>query len=213
MKKLKLKPYVKVTAYVGAFIILVLSFAVITKTDDLSVSKEDDSYEYVNGSIILSNNVPVVKEENEEVVLKPYTSEKVEISKKFYEKDASDEEKEKSLIFYKDTYMQNSGVLYNSSESFDVVSILNGTVIDVKKDEILGNVVEIKHSNNIISTYEGLSEVNVSKNQTVNAGTVIGKSGKLELGEQLENALLIEIIKDGKHVNPLNYYDKKISEL
>ena len=213
MKKRKIRTYAKVTAYVGAFITLVLSIALIEKTDDMTVSKEDDTYQYVNSSIVLSNNVPVVSQEGEKVVLKPYNSDKVEISKKFYEKDSSDEEKEKSLIYYNDTYMQNSGILYKSSEQFDVINILDGTVIEVKNDEILGKVVEVKHSNNVISTYEGLSEVNVKKDQTINSGTVIGKSGKLELGEQIENGLLFELIKDGKHVNPLNYYDKKLSEI
>ena len=108
--------------------------------------------------------------------------------------------------------MQNSGVLYKSKEAFDVVTILDGTVVDVKKDEVLGNIVEIKHSNNLITTYEGLSTVNVKKDQLLKQGDVIGKSGKLELGESLENSLLFELIKDGKYVNPLNYLDKKISD-
>ena len=102
--------------------------------------------------------------------------------------------------------------MYKSNESFDIVNILDGTVVDVKKDEVLGNVVEVKHSNNLISTYEGLSTVNVKKDQLLKQGDVIGKSGKLELGESLENSLLFELIKDGKYVNPLNYLDKKISD-
>ena len=126
---------------------------------------------------------------------------------------ATDEEKKNALIYYNDTYMQNSGILYKGSESFDVVAILDGTIIDVKKDELLGNVIEIKHTNNLISTYQGLSTVNVKKGQLLKQGDVLGKSGKLELGETLENALLFELIKDGKYVNPLNYFDKKVSEI
>ena len=145
-------------------------------------------------------------------MVKQYTSEKVEISKKFYDTNESDEEKQNSLLYYNDTYMQNSGILYKSNESFDIVNILDGTVVDVKKDEVLGNVVEVKHSNNLISTYEGLSTVNVKKDQLLKQGDIIGKSGKLELGESLENSLLFELIKDGKYVNPLNYLDKKISD-
>ena len=208
-RKRTLKPFVMPMVYALAFTALVLSLSALDSIQNKKVSKADDNYTYVNNSII-SSNVPVVKEEK--IMVKPYTSEKVEISKKFYDTNESDEEKQNSLIYYNDTYMQNSGILYKSNESFDIVNILDGTVVDVKKDEVLGNVVEVKHSNNLISTYEGLSTVNVKKDQLLKQGDVIGKSGKLELGESLENSLLFELIKDGKYVNPLNYLDKKISD-
>ena len=208
-RKRKLNPFVMPMVYALAFTALVLSLSALDSIQNKKVSNTDDNYTYVNNSII-SSNVPVVKEEK--IMVKPYTSEKVEISKKFYDTNESDEEKQNSLIYYNDTYMQNSGILYKSNESFDIVNILDGTVVDVKKDEVLGNVVEVKHSNNLISTYEGLSTVNVKKDQLLKQGDVIGKSGKLELGESLENSLLFELIKDGKYVNPLNYLDKKISD-
>ena len=212
MKKLNIKKLVKPVVYVGTLSVLFLSIAVLEKTTEEETLVGQDDFMYVNSSIFTSN-IPVVKEENEAMIQKPYVSDKIEISKKFYDRGATDEEKENALIYYNDTYMQNSGILYKSNDQFEVVSILDGTVINVKKDEILGNIVEIKHSNNLISTYEGLSEVSVKKDETISSGQVIGKSGKLELGEQLENALLFELIKDGKYVNPLNYFDKKLSEI
>ena len=211
MNKKFFKKVIRPVIYVGTFTVLVLSYALIEKTTDEEVINISEGYEYVNSSIF-TNNIPVVASETTgETIIKPFSSDKVEISKKFYDTQATDEEKQNALIYYKDTYMQNSGILYKSQESFDVISILSGTVINIKKDEILGNVVEIKHSNNLISTYEGLSEVNVKKDQVINAGELVGKSGKLELGESLENALLFELIQDGKYVNPLNYYDKKLN--
>ncbi|MBQ9024728.1 MAG: M23 family metallopeptidase [Bacilli bacterium] len=211
MKKFRFKKLVKPAVYTGALATLFLSFALIESTSEEPL-KDNNDFQYVNNSIFTSN-IPVVKEQSDVVIIKPYSSDKVEISKKFYDNTATDEEKENALIYYNDTYMQNSGILYKSDEQFEVLSILDGTVIDVKKDEILGNVVEVKHSNNLISTYQGLSEVSVKKDQTINSGQQIGKSGKLELGEPLENALLFELIKDGKYINPLNYFDKKLSEI
>ena len=212
MKKLNLKKVIKGTVYTATALTLVLSIALITKTDDLTTSKEDDNFEYVNRNVV-SNNIPVISENTDATIIKPYTSEKVEIFKKFYDKDSTDDDKKNSLIYYNDTYMQNSGILYKSSENFDVISILDGEVIDVKTDEILGNVVEIKHSNNLISIYQGLSEVTVKKSQTIKSGEIIGKSGKLEFDEQIENGLLFELLKDSKYVNPLNYFDKKLNEI
>lgn len=210
MEKRRFKKFVKPALYGGIFVALLLSLVFIDTTQEERMSKLDDNYEYVNNSIF-TNNIPVVAEEK--VIIRPYVSDKVEISKKFYDKDASDEEKKESLLYYNDTYMQNSGILYKSSEKFDVISILDGTVLNIKKDEILGNVVEVKHSNNLISTYQGLSTVNVKKDQLLKSGDIIGTSGKIDIGESIENGLLFELIQNGQYVNPLNYFDKKISEL
>ncbi len=212
MKKRRLKGFVKKSLFAVGFVLLSSMLFYVNTTDDSEMLKELEGYEYVNSSI-MTNNIPVVKEEDNIVILKPYSTLNVEISKKFYDQSSTDEEKEKSLIYYNDTYIQNSGILYKSNEPFEIVNILDGTVVDVKKDEILGNVIQIKHNNDLISTYSGLSEVNVKKNQLLKQGEIIGKSGKLSLGEQLENSLLFEIIKDGKYVNPLNYIDKKLSEI
>ena len=122
-RKRKLKPFVMPMVYALAFTALVLSLSALDSIQNKKVSKTDDNYTYVNNSII-SSNVPVVKEEK--IMVKPYTSEKVEISKKFYDTNESDEEKQNSLIYYNDTYMQNSGILYKSNESFDIVLSMNG---------------------------------------------------------------------------------------
>ena len=55
--------------------------------------------------------------------------------------------------------------------------------------------------------------MNVSKGDKVLQGTIIGKSGEITLDVNLKNALLFEIIKDGKYENPDNYFDKKVKEL
>ena len=210
MKKRKFKPFVKKFVLGATFFALLLSIVLINTTTDMEVASEVDDYKYVNSSIF-TNNMPVVKEEK--TVIKPYTSQNVEISKNFYDQSASDEEKQKALIYYNDTYIQNSGILYKSNEQFDVICVLDGTVVDVKKDPMLGNVVEIKHDNNVITTYQGLDKVNVQKDQIITQGSVIGTSGKLDIGETIEHGLLFEIIKDGKYINPINYFDKKVSEL
>ena len=78
-------------------------------------------------------------------------------------------------MYYEDTYLQNSGVEYKGSDNFDVVSILNGTVISIKNDNILGNVVEVRHDNDMISVYQSLSDVKVTENQEIKQGDIIGK--------------------------------------
>ncbi len=213
MKKRKLKFFVMPAVYGILFATIMLSLLVLNKVNTTKVSSNDENYTYVNGSII-TKTVPTISEKTNEVVIeKPYTSDKVSIYKKFYEKEGTDQERENAILFYNNTYVQNTGLIYKGEEQFDVISVLNGTVVDVKDDETLGKVVEIKHDNNLITTYQGLSNVTVKKNQTVNQGDIIGKSGKIKINDDLENALLFEIIHNGNLVNPEKYINKKINEL
>ena len=109
--------------------------------------------------------------------------------------------------------MQNAGVSYVLKATFDVVSVLDGTVIDVKEDEVLGKTITIKHDDKLTSTYQSLSEVNVKKDDEVTQGQVIGKSGTNKLEKDLGNHLYFELTVDSTSVNPEEYYDKKVNEI
>ena len=206
MKKKRLKGFV--VPVLSAFIIstFFVALATINKETDKSIIM-DENFVYVNDSII-HDALPTLSEDD--VIIMPFQSDKVKEYKKFYDSENNTEE---SIIYYKDTYMQNSGILYNSDEEFAVVSVLDGEVIDLKKDDILGYVVEIKHKDNLISTYQGLKSVNVKKGEQITQNTLIGKSGEVTLDVNLKNALLFEIIKDGKYINPETLYNKKVKEI
>ena len=108
--------------------------------------------------------------------------------------------------------MQNSGIDYTSKEAFDVIAILDGTVIEVSDNEILGKTIKIRHNNELISTYQSLSDISVKENDTILRGQVIGKSGTCNLYNKDSN-LHFELYYQGKNVNPENYYNKTQDEL
>lgn len=205
MKKRKLKGFVLPTF--SAFLVSILFITIISLSNNMTSEKDTQDYTYSNQSII-SNTMPVLNEDD--VIIRPYQAEKINIYKKFYD---GENNTDNAIIYYNDTYIQNSGILYNCEEEFNVVSILDGEVIEVKKDDLLGYVVEVKHSNNLISSYEGLKSINVKKGDRITQETLIGKSGEIKLDVNLKNALLFELIKDGKYVNPENYFDKKAKEI
>ena len=120
---------------------------------------------------------------------------------------------ESSLIYYEDTYIQSSGVAYSKGESFDVVSILDGTVGEVKEDTILGNVITIEHENGITSVYHSVSDISVKAGDQVTGGQVIAKSSTSNISTELENHLYFELIINGVCVNPEGYYDKSVNEI
>lgn len=109
--------------------------------------------------------------------------------------------------------MPNTGILYSNKESFDVVSVLDGTVESVVADEIMGNIVTVKHSNNLTTVYQCLNEVHVITGDLIKQGDVIGTSGINKLESSSENMLLFEVIEGGEYINPDTFYNMKIEEL
>lgn len=190
-----------------------LGFAGLIYGIESSILKNNEKKEdlvYVSKTI-LSDVVPVVGESSK--IIKPYVNDEVKIYKTFYQKDGNEEEQKNSIIEYGNTYLQSSGICYSLDKEFDVVAIMDGTVIDVKDDELLGKVIEIRHNNNVISTYNGLSEVSVEKDMVVKSGDMIGISGTSNIFKEAGNHLYFELAVNGKLVNPIDYYDKTLGEI
>lgn len=209
MKNRKLKRPVVYSLYALGFIALLGTLYIIDGMTSKSTFNgiEDD---YVNKTVF-ETEIPVVN--TSDIIIKPYADEDVSIVKNYYDYKGEAGEQQNSLIYYENTYLQNSGVSYGKEEVFDVVSVLGGTVTSVKEDQSLGKIIEITHDNDIISVYQSLSEVNVTENQEIKQGDIIGKSGTCNIESDLNNHLHFELIIKGLVVNPENYYDKKISEL
>lgn len=175
-------------------------------------SKNSD-LQYVDKEITegLDRDIPVVSTPS--VIVRPYLNNNVKLSKSFYDYKADSESQEKSIILFEDTYMQNSGVDYSLEEVFDVISILDGSVISVKEDNLLGTTVEVRHSNDLISVYQSLSEVIVKEGDELIQGQIIAKSGISNINKDLGNHLHFELYYKGTIVNPEEYYNKDINEL
>lgn len=211
MNKKKIKRFVVPAMYTIALTIFGTSMYFIQKIVNKNQFESNNDMEYVNKYIVTDNEyIPVINEQL--TVLKPYSNESVKISKTFYDYEGETKSQENSIIFYENTYMQNTGIDYTLNESFDIISILDGTVLEVTDNEILGKTIKIKHENDLISVYQSLSEINVKKDDTIIRGQVIGKSGTSSLYSKDFN-LHFELYHQGKNVNPEDYYNKTKDEL
>ena len=212
MKKTrKLRGYVLPTLYV---LILMLVFGAVSIVS--SLMNENPSYLYSIGILNGEASTPVVGEQNDisSAILKPYIdlSGKVYEAKSFYDKDADTLSQQKSLIFYEGTYMKNTGVLYSSDEEFKCNTVLEGKVLNIKDDEVLGKVVEIEHNQNLRTVYYSLNEVLVNVGDVLGQGDVIGTSGINKISEAKYN-LLFEVYYNGTLLNPLEFYFMNAEDL
>lgn len=220
MKKRKLKPFVVPMMYVASIAMLLGSVYFVERLINNSLFSSDDvgeveevildtseDEEYIDNG----NDVPVVS--TDPIISRPYTNGNVKIVKNYYDYQADNKSQEESIVYYGNTYMQNSGVDYGMNEEFEVVSILDGTVMEVIDDEILGKTVKIKHSNDLISVYQSMGSVDVKADDTVTQGMIIGKSGEANVSTELGNHLHFELYHKGSVVNPEIYYEKQLGEL
>ena len=206
MRRRKLKPYVLPTLMIIAITGIIFGTAMLSNS-----LKNKDTYEeptsYVNDTI-LEEDQAVINETTK--MINPYADTTVTIGKNYYDYKADAKTQEKSIIYHDNTYLQNSGTDFISQNTFDVVAVLDGSVTDVKEDETLGKVVEIKHDNGYVSIYQSLSEVSVKKGDIITQGQVIGKSGTNELDKDIGNHLHFELYVNGQVVDPTLYLNKEL---
>ena len=169
-----------------------------------------DNITFVSNNI-LSRTIPIINIEDS--YTNPFPNTEMEIARYYYHIDDPIDKKEKSLVYYNGTYMPNTGIDYINKEIFDVTSIYDGTVVDVMEDELLGKTVKIRHNNEIISVYQGLSEILVNKGDIIFQGQKIGSSGTSKLNSELGNHLHFEIYKNGETIDPLLCLGKKTGDI
>lgn len=210
-KRLKLRPFVFPTVYM---ILVLVLLGVVYYNGLISSSYSNDllsdDFRYVT-NLDFSTTIDVAKKE--EVMVKPYTNEKVTIGKNYYDYQESNLNQENSIVYYEGTYIQNSGVDYVLNEKFDVVSCLEGAVVKAEKTDLMGYVVEIRYNNDLIVSYQSLSEIKVNINDTIKQGQIIGVSGNSVIGSELGNHLHLELYYKGLTLNPEDYYNKNIKDI
>ncbi len=208
-KKLYLKTWVLTTGIVVVIIGVIAITSVVSKAVFSSFGIDNNSY-ILRG--LVDSSLPV-NTEIDNKSMKPFTDDSVRVHTNYYDPSRSKEEQEKSLILYDKTYMPNTGILYSNDKVFDVVAIYEGEIISITEDDVFGNIIEIKHTNNMTSKYSSIANIEVSVGETVNKGEIIGTSGKNKIVSESENMLLFELLYNGTNVNPEEYYEKNFDEM
>lgn len=213
MNSRRIKPVLVPVIYGVCVVAFLFSMYFAQKFAKNLLFQKQSDIEYVDGEITESENkdIPVVSTSVK--IVKPYLDDTVKLVRSFYDYEGDSADQEKAIILYEDTYMQNSGADYANENVFDVISILDGTVISVEDNDILGTTVEVRHSNELISVYQSLSDVSVKENDQIIQGQIIAKSGTSNINKDLGNHLHFELYYKGKIVNPEEYYNKSVDEL
>lgn len=214
MKNFGFKKMIIPTVYlVSVLSVIGCIFLTISSINKYLTEKSD--FNYSVNTLIDSNIKPVQGENNanQNKIIRPYKSDKVSVGRYFYDFEEEAINQENAILFYENTYMQNTGVDYISETPFEVVSILPGKIINIEKDDVLGNILKIEHEKNIITVYQGIDKINHKVGDKVMQGTVIGTSGNSLVNSNFKTSLHFEVFYKDTLINPENFYTLKLEDL
>ena len=172
--------------------------------------KEDKKLKLVN-SPILDTVIPVSLVSNG--IIRPYNDSNVRVLNSFYDYKAPSDSQINSIIYYDNTYMQDTGNIYSSENKFDVLAIADGEVLKVEDSPLSGKIVTIKHENDVISIYQFLEDVLLTPNKIIKQGDKVGTSGTSNIIDNTKNQLYFELLVRGTFVDAEDCYGKSINEL
>ena len=206
----------------GVYLVAVLAVIgciLLTITSINKYLSEEKNFTYSVDGIINGPVKSVNKEQNgnvttdKETIIRPYKSDKVSIGRNFYDFKGEASNQENAIIFYENTYMQNSGVDYVSDEEFEVISVLDGKVLSVDYNEILGNIIKVEHSNDLITIYQGIDKSELKVGQEITQGSIIGMSGTSKINSKYPTSLHFEVYYKGTLIDPESFYTLNLEDL
>jgi murein DD-endopeptidase MepM/ murein hydrolase activator NlpD len=199
------------TFYIGIIGVMILCTLLVINGVK-NYLKEDIKYNFAVEGIFDNESVPVSKT-GSSIIVKPYISEDISITKNYYDYKSDKDSQKNAIIYYKGTYFQNNGVDYESENDFEIVSILDGEVISIEDSEIYGKVLTIKHNDNLISVYSNIKDVLVSVGYKTTTGEIIATSNKSIYESDEKSLLHFEVYFKNKSINPESIYTLSVSEL
>lgn len=208
MKKRKLKSFVLPTLY---FLVITGIFACIIL---LGSNMELESTDYDYGMEILEEvSNPVIKEEvvSTKVIKEPIEEDSSVITIHFYDRLDDKDKQIASLIYYENTYIPSTGVIYTSDQEFNVLAVFDGKIVDIKEDEFMGKYIICEHSNTLKTYYYGLDNIEVAIGDDLTTGTILGTS-KVNKILNDKYTFLFEVYHNNKLINPETIYNTKITD-
>ncbi len=209
-----MKKYSKIiipSIYVGVIGVMVVSCLLVVSGVKNFISERKD-YDYTLDKVFVKDTIPVSKNESN-MIIKPYTNDKVKVYSYFYDFESDTKKQLNSLIYYENTYMQNNGVDYSNEEDFDVVSILDGEVISIEDNVIYGKVVTIKHNDNLKSVYSNVKDVLVNVGYKISQGEIFASTTSYKVDTNVKSLLHFEVYYKDNAIDPENLYTMSVSDL
>ncbi|SFQ27495.1 M23 family metallopeptidase [Salibacterium halotolerans] len=206
--------YLSACAFLLGTYFLIQSPAGTDQAEEEQAPEEEQNAQEDEGTMEGGDSLPAAS--GDETLQMPVMNEdNVDIIGYYYDHDASAEEQQDSLVYYNNMYYQNKGIdiAGQEGEPFEVTAAATGEVVNVEDDEILGQVVDVKHTDNIVTSYSSLNDVTVSEGDTITQGSVIGTAAKNLYNKDAGVHAHFEVRKNGEPLDPDEAFHQQLTAL
>lgn len=94
------------------------------------------------------------------------------------------------------------------AEGTNVYACLDGTVASITESYLSGTTIEVSHNNGLITKYSSLSkDVSVKVGDSIKSGQKLGVASTCANSSDLGTHLRLQVLKDGKAVDPNLYLE------
>ncbi len=116
-----------------------------------------------------------------------------------------------NLVYNKtlNIWQTHNGIDIVPKDNAEVKAALAGEVSEVVEDPSYGNMVVMKHSNNIITKYAGMAEVNVKAGDKVQKGDVIGTCGTPPFEAHMGTHIHFEVWEGDNPIDPALVFEQQ----
>ncbi len=105
-----------------------------------------------------------------------------------------------------DEWACHVGLDFSCKANDQVTSAANGIVKSITDDGVYGKTVTVSHTEGFVTLYRGLESINVSVDELIAEGQLIGTAAEvLPYEAHMGTHIHFELIKDGIRVNPLSF--------
>ncbi|TQR18117.1 M23 family metallopeptidase [Psychrobacillus soli] len=128
---------------------------------------------------------------------------KVEVVQHYYDMEADETTREKSLLVFNQTYSTSTGVsLSMNSEPFEVVAAMSGKVEEVNLDPFVGDEIVLSHADGKQTKYRSVTGILVKVGDEVEQGQPLATTSENEWNPTAGIHLQFEVLENGVLINP-----------
>ncbi|WP_419961037.1 peptidoglycan DD-metalloendopeptidase family protein [Psychrobacillus sp. BM2] len=196
------KPWFWPLIYAGfsvAFVGMIWGYNVYVSDDSAKDSEWADASKDPDSVSIETN----AQAESMKFPYKEAMHDSIEIVQHFYNMEADEATREKSILVFDNSYVMNTGVsLSMNSEPFEVVAAMSGKVEEVNLDPFVGNEIVLSHANGMVTKYRSVTGILVKAGDVVEQGDSLATTAENEWNPTAGIHLQFEVLQDGVLVNP-----------
>lgn len=215
MKKIFSKENLQKFLFAGVVVLVFGVFMLSLFLSNDNTEKPGDDDNNIQEPTPGNPNNPDVPDDKKSEIFKQPCETSCEIVRYFYSLDSEEEVQEMSLIQFGSSFFTSRGVSYAKGDNanFNVYAALSGKVVNVEESTVQGLCVTIDHGDGVLTEYMGLSEAQVSVDDEVALGDVIGVSGVTEYDAAANNHVHFRVSINGVYIDPLQVIGKSVEEI